>query len=361
MLNLYCDIDSTLNDHINRIKRNSENGIIKPTAFTRSEIMKDEPLPGAVDALWRFKKFFDIHYLSSRYFPDAKSITEDWLMKHNFPIDSINLVKMHFDKIGFLNQRKNSVDLYIDDFTIHQERTNLTVQTDIMNGLNVPYERFMGNWQNLVDKYFHKLPNGETVFENMLRNLAWWKRSYQIEKTTRWEYYKNFFDAFAFDPSTLKGKVVGEVGAGPFGGMIEVFKIPAKQKVFVDIYAHKLKSLQFIQWDVDALIIESPVEKIDLPDKSVDFMLSYNAIDHGWDVFKGLDEVLRVSRHGLIAFDCKGDKAPKADRLDHYQEIFFAQVRDYLSNKGISVFDLKTLSKFHHKYNWGFPIASFRF
>ncbi len=97
MKQLWVDVDSTLNNHWVRIQKWATpsfpgNGIDR-RAFTREEIMKDEPLPNAIETLKEFSKEWDIHILSARGFGDAFNITKDWLDKHGFPYTSIGIVR----------------------------------------------------------------------------------------------------------------------------------------------------------------------------------------------------------------------------------------------------------------------------
>ncbi len=81
---LYCDVDSTLNNHWVRIQKWAVPSFpgtdIAQNAFTREEIMKDEPLPHSVETLKEFSKEYEIHILSARGFEDSYQITKDWLL-----------------------------------------------------------------------------------------------------------------------------------------------------------------------------------------------------------------------------------------------------------------------------------------
>ena len=94
---LYCDVDSTLNNHWVRIQKWAVPSFpgreILQNAFTREEIMKDLPLQHSVETLKEFSKEYEIHILSARGFEDSYQITKDWLDKYGYPYDSINIVK----------------------------------------------------------------------------------------------------------------------------------------------------------------------------------------------------------------------------------------------------------------------------
>ena len=69
---LYCDIDSTINNHWERIHRWSNNGICNwEKALSRDEIMKDEVLPGVIEKLTKLSEEYEIHFLTARNFVDA--------------------------------------------------------------------------------------------------------------------------------------------------------------------------------------------------------------------------------------------------------------------------------------------------
>jgi ubiquinone/menaquinone biosynthesis C-methylase UbiE len=99
-----------------------------------------------------------------------------------------------------------------------------------------------------------------------------------------------------------------------------------------------------------------------IPDRYIDILFSYNALDHGWDIYKALDEALRISKSGIIAFDCKNGEGPEHDKIDHYQTVNFNNVKEHLLKKfkkaHIDVADLTRIKpNFSYDHNWGFPVA----
>lgn len=163
MKHLYCDIDSTINNHWVRIQKwalpQFPGNSIHPNAFTREEIMKDEILPGALEAVKEFSKTYDIHFLTARNFPDAYNITKEWLDLHGFPYKSINVVQRSKHKPPFLMQRQ--CDLFIDDLSAGQERgpSYKFLYHDtiaMLNQCGIQYEVFCNNWDELVEKYCEK-------------------------------------------------------------------------------------------------------------------------------------------------------------------------------------------------------------
>ncbi len=162
MRQLYCDIDSTINNHWVRVKKwalpSFPGQSIHPNAWTREEMMKDEVLPGALEALQFFSKTYDVHFLTARGFaPNAYSITKEWLDAKGFPYTSINIVRSSSDKPPFLAQRK--CDLFIDDFSAGQERhgaSYLWLYDNVIAelcDLGIQHEVFKNNWDEIVEKY----------------------------------------------------------------------------------------------------------------------------------------------------------------------------------------------------------------
>ena len=154
---LYCDIDSTINNHWVRIQKwalpNYPGDRIHKNAFSREEIMKDELLPGAKESIERFiEEGWEVHFLTARGFKDAYNITKDWLDLKQIPYNSINCVKSSKDKPGFLKNRE--VDLFIDDLSAGQEYSesykNLYINTiNKLNEYKIPFVIFKGDWYDI--------------------------------------------------------------------------------------------------------------------------------------------------------------------------------------------------------------------
>ena len=157
---LFCDIDSTINNHWVRIQKWAQPSFpgtsIHQNAFTREEIMKDLPIENAVESIEKFSKEYEIHFLSARNFPEAWDITKQWLDKWGFTYKSINIVRSSIDKVQFVKQYP--CDLFIDDFSKGQEYGNSyeVLYTDTINQLNsmgINLEVFKNNWLELTEKY----------------------------------------------------------------------------------------------------------------------------------------------------------------------------------------------------------------
>ena len=157
---LYCDIDSTLNNHWVRVQKwampRFPGNSIRPNAWTREEVLKDEVLPKALEAINRFNESWDVHFLTARNFPNAYDITKEWLDLEGFPYQSINVVKRSIHKPPFLVER--NCDLFIDDLSAGQEYgpSYVNLYKDTIKELqknNIPYIIFKNNWNEILENF----------------------------------------------------------------------------------------------------------------------------------------------------------------------------------------------------------------
>ena len=160
MKELYCDIDSTINNHWVRIKKwaipSFPGNSIHKNAFTRKEIMKDLPIDNSVEVLKELSEQYEIHFLSARNFNDAWNITKDWLDKWGYVYKSINIVKSSIDKVEFI--KNTQCDLFIDDFSKGQEYGDSykVLYTDTitqLRNMGINLEIFKGDWNEIRSKY----------------------------------------------------------------------------------------------------------------------------------------------------------------------------------------------------------------
>jgi len=169
------------------------------------------------------------------------------------------------------------------------------------------------------------------------RNIEWWWINRKFERVRRRKYYEKFL---AFGKIETNDKqIVGEVGPGPFGGMIEVMKLSANRKVFIDYILEDLYNLHFIKWPDNSTMVEAPAEHIPLRDDFIDVLLSYNTLDHGWDIETCIKECIRVSKKCYLAFDCRGDDNGEVDirkdghDLDHYQLVHLLDIIGFMQEE----------------------------
>lgn len=177
------------------------------------------------------------------------------------------------------------------------------------------------------------------------RNLTWWKENRRGESATRQPYYERFLQVFDVRDRLDGSQVVGEIGPGPFGGIIEVCNLPARFKIFIDYIMSELVGLQFIDWPKEnVLFLSSGAEEIPhLSRDEIDVLLSYNCLDHGWDIERSLRECFRISKACFLGFDCRGDNEAEIRRRrgmgdkDHWEIIRFEQIEHRVSEL-ISIF-----------------------
>lgn len=159
MNKLFCDIDSTINNHWERIRRFTSNGSFdKLKAFSREEIMKDDVLPHSIDSLNKLSSKYEIHFLTARPFKDAYNITKDWLDAKGFKYKSIIVVDRSIDKLKYVTEPGC---VFIDDLSRkHEIYPPYTIlYWDViaeLNRHNVNYEIFKNNWLEITKKYINK-------------------------------------------------------------------------------------------------------------------------------------------------------------------------------------------------------------
>jgi len=157
MRTICVDVDSTLCNHWERIARFSENGVIQPEAFWEENVMADEPLPGAIQAIGDLVAVTGatICILTARDWdlPNGR-VTEKWLDRCGFWWDHIRIVQRASEKPNVL--RKVQANLLIDDFMAGQELRYpkfdvQTYQECVYSG--IPVEVFRNNWPEIVDRW----------------------------------------------------------------------------------------------------------------------------------------------------------------------------------------------------------------
>lgn len=180
----------------------------------------------------------------------------------------------------------------------------------------------------------------ETFNEFLNRNINWWKENIRQERHRRKPYYDFFIEFCGLDKVFSPTRIMAEVGPGPFGGILEVCQVPAKRKFFVDYILRELVNLGFISWPNYATYVTAPAESIPLAADTVDVLVSYNALDHGWDVYQAIRECIRISRKTYLCFDCRGDNdgevaVRQGGKLDpdHHQLLKFDDMAAFLSRE----------------------------
>lgn len=156
---LVCDIDNTVSDQLKRFERffDRQTKKLHPQALLDSEMLQDEPLPGAIQAIQTFSEYYKIIWLSARSMSQWGP-TQQWLLKYGFHIDELILVDSHDNKIPFLRELRP--DLFIDDLKYDWEILEPKLKTDYIKKLeshNIHFEVFENNWDEILKKYvLHK-------------------------------------------------------------------------------------------------------------------------------------------------------------------------------------------------------------
>lgn len=109
--------------------------------------------------------------------------------------------------------------------------------------------------------------------------------------------------------TSLAGKVVGEVAGGPYGGVLEALDVPVATRVQIDPFINPLVSLRYRPWK-NTCFVACPGEHIPLPDNSLDTVIGFNSIDHGWRWDHALRELVRIGREVYVNFDVRGGLMP---------------------------------------------------
>ena len=157
VMQLAVDLDSTLQDHWNRISRNSVNGVIQSSAWSREELDKDVILPGALEALQKFYEAgWQITILTSREWESAREDSIAWLEANGLMqyIEDVHTVDGMKFKLPWLQQHK--CDLFIDDFMSGQELMTPMFLCNLYLDLwqaAIRVEPFRNNWSDIVKRY----------------------------------------------------------------------------------------------------------------------------------------------------------------------------------------------------------------
>lgn len=129
--------------------------------------------------------------------------------------------------------------------------------------------------------------------------LAYWKGAIQPDQEKSNAYYRQYFLAMANEPDDrfMEGKVVADFGCGPQGSLTWATRAAIRIGIDVlsDLYADEFRE-HVIRHQM--IYVKSTERTIPLPTNSVDFMLTFNAMDHV-DNFEAMcDELIRTMKPG---------------------------------------------------------------
>ena len=188
----------------------------------------------------------------------------------------------------------------------------------------------------------------------VVRNLRWWlERPRVAEEAKRWPVYERFLESCSFPYEEARHWFVGEVGAGPYGGMRR--RLKTKAKCYIDYIQEELCELGFIEWPQEDWYVTAPAEAIPLSNHQLDALVSFNCLDHGWGIERALAECVRVARRCYLSFDCRGDSPEQVAQRrgqdqDHWQLLRYDDVGEIVARvageRPWSMCDLKTNTHF---------------
>ena len=146
---LFVDIDNTVSDHMDRLKRIHKKGLFPIEKFANDPewVLSDRVIPGSIEAISQLSRTYHICWLSARK-KDLLDITRTWLERNNFEIDQIILVDSLLEKIDFLEKNQPSIfidDLQYDFFSMEPKKATIAISKLLEK--NISFVRFEGNWE----------------------------------------------------------------------------------------------------------------------------------------------------------------------------------------------------------------------
>ena len=151
---LFIDIDNTVSDHMDRLKRINESRLFPTEKYANDPdwVLTDNVLPGAKEAVNELSNLHEIIWLSARK-KNLLNATKSWLIQNDFHIDKIILVNNLDEKIEIL--RKNQPSIFIDDLQydfFSMKPKKATIVLGKLQEHKIPYIRYEGNWELVLEK-----------------------------------------------------------------------------------------------------------------------------------------------------------------------------------------------------------------
>lgn len=162
MKTIITDIDSTMNDHWKRIRRNTvpqwPGRTIDSAAWTRAEVLQDKLQPFCKSVLDNFSdQGFRIRYLTARGWPHGWDISVEQLTKWNVPNPQDLIVcDSMSSKVGILGEEKCTY--YVDDFMTGQENNIGTFNHGIAKAIQstgIYVVVFRNDWMDVLEQIRH--------------------------------------------------------------------------------------------------------------------------------------------------------------------------------------------------------------
>eukprot|EP00442_Polarella_glacialis_P026207 CAMPEP_0115094294 /NCGR_PEP_ID=MMETSP0227-20121206/28241_1 /TAXON_ID=89957 /ORGANISM="Polarella glacialis, Strain CCMP 1383" /LENGTH=718 /DNA_ID=CAMNT_0002487207 /DNA_START=78 /DNA_END=2234 /DNA_ORIENTATION=+ len=147
---LFVDIDNVVSLSMDRMRRLKG----KKEAYSAVEVMKDQAVPGAAEALEKLGSHFFIRFLTARgSYEDPFNVTQTWLRMNGFTglFDDLIVVDGPESKVAHMS----SETLLVDDFTLGHETEKPFQNTKFMEKLRkaeLPFVVFPlgGSWDDVM-------------------------------------------------------------------------------------------------------------------------------------------------------------------------------------------------------------------
>jgi len=158
---LFVDIDNVVSLSMARVRRHRGKG----AAYSAAEVIKDEPVPGAVQALQELRDHYFIRFLTARgSYEDPWNVTQTWLDVQGFEYDELLVVDGPESKVAHMSRET----LLVDDFTLGHETEKPFANQKFMDKLQaagLPYVVFPlgGSWADIMPKLLQEASTKQTV------------------------------------------------------------------------------------------------------------------------------------------------------------------------------------------------------
>jgi len=129
---------------------------------------------------------------------------------------------------------------------------------------------------------------------NRGHELKYWNKN-GIRKGT--DIYNKYAQVFKMKDYDFEGKIVGDIGCGPFGGVF--YNNMSSNVIPIDILADDYNEMGHC---AKKIIMGDLYKGLSFEENYFDYVICTNAIDHIPDIQTGFDEIFRVLKSEGIAF-----------------------------------------------------------
>ena len=205
----------------------------------------------------------------------------------------------------------------------------------------------------------HKLATEKQLWSHFAQTweLGYWCK-YLADDPNDEDHAAGIWEAFGFERDRFKDLIVLDVGCGPTGRMRYFKDHKGSGKIIgmdplMDEY-RKLKNARLSAYDE---LIASPAEEfIQELENKFDFVVSLNALDHGYDLQKSLENLYKYMKsdsEALISFDCINEYQ---EDMTHPLRIRDKEVDALLLKLNFRIIDKTTQQTIPPRDNWGHGI-----